>query len=213
MRSPAFATVFLALSCLSGLPAAAADRPLILTLGGGLHPIFAYGDSGDYQSGINDFPVTPDHNSAWAGLSLGWRPGRWLFELEGRWIAPASVVLEDPSDGDTLALDSSPRWSLTLGAFFRLSKGRIQPYLGAAAGLDAIGGGEVRAVSRYGYAIVLPAPSLKDRFDPVLAAGGGVLVRISGRLGARLDARYVWIFEKSGPMRGVQAGGGLTLSF
>lgn len=185
----------------------------MLTLGGGLHPVFVYGSAGDYQAGVNDFPVTPSHTPAWAGLGLGWRAGLWLFELEGRWVAPAAVVLEDPSDGDILALDSSPRWILTLGAYLRLSKGRFQPYLGAAAGLDAVGGGEVRAVSRYGYAIVFPAPSFKDRLDPLVAAGAGILVRISGRLGARLDARYVWVFEESGPMRGVQAGGGLTLSF
>lgn len=201
------------LSCLAAPSAQAGDRSFMITLSGGLHRVFAYGQAEDYQAGINDFPVTPAHNPAWAGLSLGWRPGRWLIELEGRWIAPSPVVLEDPSDGDTLALDSSPRWSLTLGAFFRLSRGRIQPYLGGAAGLDAIGGGEVRAVSRYGYTIVLPALSFKDRFDPLLAAGGGVLVRISGWLGARLDARYIWVLERTGPLRGVQAGGGLTLSF
>lgn len=213
MRGRAAAAVFFALSCLTVPAVSAADRPLLLTLSGGIHPVFASGDSDDYLAGTNDFPVTPFHAPAWAGLGLGWRAGRWLFELEGRWIAPAAVVLEDPSDGDTLALDASPRWILTLGAFFRLSKGRFQPYLGAAGGVDAARGGEVRAVSRYGYTVVLPAPSLKERFSPLLAAGGGILVRISGRLGARLDARYVWVFEASGPVRGVQAGGGLTLSF
>ncbi len=212
MKIPAAGSAILALlaACVS---LSAADRPFTLSLGGGLHPVFTVGEAGNYQAGINDFPVTPSHSPAWAGLSLGWSPGRWLFELEARWIAPSAVVLEDPFDGDTLALDTSARLGVTLGIFYRLSMGRLQPYLGAAAGLDAILAGEVQATSRYGYTIVLPAPSFQDRFDPLLTAGGGVLVRITRWLGARLDARYVWVLEKSEPMRGVQAGGGLMLSF
>jgi len=199
----------------AALPSAAADKSFHLSLAGGLHPVFAFGQVEDYRMGDNDFPVTPYHQPVWGGLALGWSAGRWLFELDARWGAPSPVTLEDPSDGDALSIETQPRLSGTLGVFFKLLKRSFQPYIGAAAGVDAVLGGEVRAVSQYGYTIVLPEPALKDRFDPLVAAGGGVFIKVSGWLALRLDGRYVWVFEKGSdrPLGGVQAGAGLTVSF
>jgi hypothetical protein len=193
--------------------ARAADRPILLTLSAGIHPVFAYGSVSDYAVGSNDFPVTPAHRPWLAGLSFGRSAGRWLFELETRWVGPAAVTLDDPSDGDSVTFSTSPRLLATLGAYFRLLTGRFQPYLGAGAGVDVVMAGETSAVSRAGYSIVIPAPAFKDRFDPIVQAGGGILIGLGGRFGARLDARYVWVLDRPNPVLGVQATAALTVAF
>ncbi|MDD8026477.1 MAG: hypothetical protein PHI34_08175 [Acidobacteriota bacterium] len=192
---------------------ASGGQSVLLSLSGGVHPVFVHGVAGDYEAGVNDFPVTPYHAPAWAGLGLGLNSGRWLFELEARWVAASPVTLEDPSDGDTVSFDASARLVATLGIFFRLLTGGIQPYLGAGGGFDAALAGETQATSSYGYAIIIPAPAFKDRFDPLVQAGGGIFIKLTKALSLRLDGRYVWIFEKPHPVRGVQAGGSLSLSF
>jgi hypothetical protein len=214
MKTSTAGTLLFAAALLVGAgSSSAAERPILISLAAGIHSVFAYGAVADYAPGTNDFPVTPAHRPPLAGLSFGRSAGRWLFELEARWVGPATVTLEDPSDGDTVSFATSPRLLATLGIWFRLLTGRFQPYLGAGAGIDVVLTGETSAVSRAGYAIVIPAPAFKDRFDPLVQAGGGILVGLSGRFGARLDARYVLVLDRPDPVRGIQATAALTMAF
>ncbi len=122
--------------------AGAQESRTLLSLTVGIQPVFAYGAVEDYVPGVNDFPVTPAHRPILAGLSFGRLSGRWLFELEARWTASSRVVLEDPSDGDTVEIPTSARASACLAVFFLPLKGRIRPYLGGTAGVDVILAGE-----------------------------------------------------------------------
>lgn len=192
--------------------AGAGERQALFTLSAGLHHVFDFGTVEDYARGFNDFPVTPAHRSLQAGLAFGRVSGRWLFEVEARWIGSSTVVLEDPSDGDTITVPTSPRAVASLAVFFLPLRGRIRPYLGGSAGVDVVLAGETEATSRGGFDIRIPAPAFKDRFDPILQAGGGLLVALGGRIGLRLDGRYVWVWERPEAVRGVQASLALTLA-
>lgn len=205
-------TILLAAGLLAGSGTTVAQESrTLLSLTVGIQPLFAYGAVEDYAPGVNDFPVTPAHRPILAGLSFGRLSGRWLFELEARWTASSRVVLEDPSDGDTVEIPTSARASACLAVFFLPLKGRIRPYLGGTAGVDVILAGETRATSRAGYEILISSPVFKDRFDPIVQAGGGLLIALAGRIGVRLDGRYVWVLDRPLPVRGLQATLSLTL--
>ena len=203
----------LAAALLAGFGTAGAqDSKTLLSLTVGIQPVFAYGAVEDYVPGVNDFPVTPAHRPILAGLSFGRLSGRWLFELEARWTASSRVVLEDPSDGDTVEIPTSPRASACLAVFFLPVEGRIRPYVGGAAGVDVILAGDTAATSRAGYDIRIQAPAFKDRFDPIVQAAGGLLVALGGRIGDRLDRRYRCLLDRPHPVRGLQATLSLTLA-
>lgn len=204
----------MAAALLAGAGAAGAlDRQSLFTLSAGLHHVFDFGTVEDYVRGVNDFPVTPAHRPPQAGLAFGRVSGRWLFEVEARWIGSSAVVLEDPSDGDTIEVPTSPRAVASLAVFFLPVRGRLRPYLGGSAGVDVVLAGDTEATSRAGFDIRIPAPAFKDRFDPILQAGGGLLAALGGRIGLRLDGRYVWVLDRPKPVRGVQATLALTLAF
>ena len=185
----------------------------MLSFGGGVDRHFAYGSVADYTRGSNDFPVTPVHAPPLAGLAFGRAAGRFLFEVEARWIGTSRFVLEDPSDGDSVEVQSSAHVTAALNAAFLFLSGSIRPYVGGGGGIDVVLARDASYTSRNGFIIDVPAPSLKDRFDPEAHAGGGLFVFLGEALGLRLDVRYVWVFDKPATVRSVQAAANLTVRF
>ena len=201
------------LALLAGHLASAQERRLELSILGGVNRHFAYGAASDYALGSNDFPVTPAHTPPAFGLGLAYRAGRWGFELDVRATLAAKVMLADPSDGDAVEIETFPHLAAGLNVFFQPWPGRIRPYLLAGGGLDAVFARDRSYTSRFGYAIDLPAPRGKDRFDPEAHAGGGLFIGFGRSLGIRMEARYVWVFDDPKPVRSVQAVAGLVLGF
>jgi len=211
--SPRRAWIVIAVFAAGAGLCAAEERHLEISILGGVNRHFAYGTVSDYALGVNDFPVTPAHTPPALGLGAAYRTGRWGFELDVRATLAAKVVLSDPSDGDTVEIETLPHVAAGLNIFFQPWTGGFRPYLLAGGGLDAVLARDRTYTSRYGYTISVPAPRGKDRYDPEAHAGGGLFIDLSRSLGFRIDARYVWVFDAPAPVRSVQALAGLVLRF
>jgi hypothetical protein len=148
-----------------------------------------------------------------AGLSFALFGKALGLELDARWVFAGPVVLEDPSDGDAVEVLAGPQASLALSLVLRAPAGRIRPYILAGGGANVLLSQDAEVRTTYGFEISLPAPPLRERIDPELHAGGGVLIFLSGRLGLRLEARYVWVLDRPQAVRGVQAAAGLLAAF
>jgi hypothetical protein len=190
----------------------ARNRRRVVSAIGGLHRLFPYGSVEEYAAGENDFPVTPAHTPVLAGLSYAVL-GRLGFEIEARFVGSSRVVLSDPSDGDSIVVATAPRAGLSLNFLVQPFFGRIRPFLLAGGGVDIVLSEEAVYTSKYGYAITVPAPRGKERFDPEIHAGGGFLINIAKRWGLRLETRYVWILDVPKSVRGLQAAAGLSYDF
>jgi outer membrane protein W len=134
------------------------------------------------------------------------------LEIDARFVGSSSVVLSDPSDGDTIAMKAGSHAPLTTNFLFLPFPGKIRPYLLAGGGADIYLAGAASYTSRFGYQIDVPAPKFKERFDPEVHVGGGIFVNVGKRWGVRLDSRYVWIFDQPA-IRGVSLAAGFFLSF
>jgi len=192
----------------------AAEKPsFVLSLSGGVNHFFPFGSAGDYQAGTNDFPVTPAHNPPLAGLAFGRTAGRWTFEFETRWTGESRAVLNDPSDGDSIEIKTTSHAAAALNVVFRIGSGRVRPFLCAGGGVDFVLARAASYTTNHGFTIEIPAPEMKDRFDPEVHGGGGFEIAVSAVLGFRGEVRYVWILDQSGAVQSLQASGGLTMRF
>lgn len=116
----------------------------------------ATGSQADYQQGTNDFPTSAAHltEGATFGLTLG---DRLTVGLEGHYVFSGKATLRDPSDGDTLRVDTYPHVQgfLTLGyAVYsrRTSTVRIQ----GGAGMTRLSRTDMRDyTSALGYQVTI----------------------------------------------------------
>ncbi len=200
---------------LAGFGPLAAQSPRnYLTLVGGVHHHLQSGKTEDYFLDSNDFPVVPAHNGILFGFSYLWTFGKMFgLEIDARFVGSSSVVLSDPSDGDSIAMKAGSHAPLMTSFLFLPFPGKIRPYLLAGGGVDIYLAGAASYTSRFGYQIDVPAPKFKERFDPEVHVGGGIFVNVGKRWGVRLDSRYVWIFDQPDTIRGVSLAAGFFLSF
>jgi hypothetical protein len=211
MRIRAAAAIFA--FAVSAASAAAADRSFSLCVFGGIQHFPAYGTAADYVPGENDFPVTPAHTAAMTGLAFGRAAGLFLFELDARWTFPRSVVLKDPSDGDSAPIKTTAHVTAVLNALYSPFRGAWRPYVEAGGGVDVVLARSEVVTTAYGYVIDRPALRTADRFDPEAHMGGGLILALGAALAFRVDIRAVWVFDDPRPVRSLQAMGGLSFYF
>jgi hypothetical protein len=209
IRAAAAGLVFI----LTAADAGAADRSFFISVFGGMQRFPAYGTIGEYARGENDFPVTPAHSAALAGFSFGRASGPFLFELEARWTLPGTVVLKDPSDGDSVPVSTAAHVSMVLNALYSPFQGVWRPFVEAGGGTDVFLSRSETVTTAYGYVIDRPSLRTADRFDPEVHLGGGVLVSLGPALALRCGVRAVWILDDPRTVRSLQAAGGLALRF
>jgi len=161
---------------------------------GGWNHVFEYGSEDDYALGENDFPVTPSHSPSLFGAGLAFSLTDNIgVELDGRYVLASKVTLVDPSDQDTVAIDTAKHYSITLNVIYRFLKGRFRPYVLLGGGIDKLLAKEESYTSEYGYPIEFLPP--EKTTDPVANIAAGVQYFLHSRLGARLDLRYSIIFD------------------
>lgn len=65
-------------------------------------------DQYEYVMGSNDFLVAPAHSSPWLSLAIRYAcAGRLAVELEGAYFFAASVMLVDPSDQNSVNIQTA----------------------------------------------------------------------------------------------------------
>jgi len=193
MKSRNFAICIFVLLLLTAVPGlvGAQEAKAYFHFFGGLNRVFEYGCDCDYEQGVDDFPVTPEHTTANVGMSFGYLLGRGFgIEVDGRYHTNAEVTLTDPSDGDTVDIDTAKHYSITASLIYRIFRGGSTPYLVAGAGFDTLVDVETKTLETdFGYEFILDEPEKKTDF--MFHLGGGFEFLLSQSFGLRLDARYV----------------------
>jgi outer membrane protein W len=179
-----------------------------ISLFGGLNQVLEYGSEDEYLMGENDFPVTPSHTPFSFGTAFAYSLTKNIaLELEVRFALSSQVTLVDPSDQDTVEVNTSSHISGTLNFLYHFLNGRIRPYIVFGGGIDKILAKDETYTSDYGYEVKFIAP--EKTIDPVAQAGGGIHYLLSQNAGARLDLRYELIFDEPNNINSLN----LTLGF
>ena len=179
---------------------------------GGWYQVFEYGEEEDYVMGENDFPVTPSHASFNLGAALAlFFTSRLGVELDVRYALPTEVTLVDPSDLDTVKIDTAKHYTLTLNLVYRVLGKRLTPYFLVGGGMDKLMAKEEIALSEYGYEIEFSPPAKTT--NTVANIGGGLEVFLLSNLGARVDVRYSIIFDDPHNQNSLNVTGGLLFGF
>ncbi len=180
-----FALIFILCS-----PVSAQDSRWFISGLGGINKVFEYGCTCDYEQGVNDFPLTPSHTTGTFGLSVGTLFTQGLgIEVDARFHTGTQLTLSDPSDGDSVTLDSSQHYSLTANLLYQFLDAQFRPYMLAGAGIDTlIGAKEQTLTTEYGYLVTFYPPEKKTDF--VANFGAGFIYYAFGNVGLRLDVRY-----------------------
>lgn len=181
-----------------------------ITLSGGINHHFEYGAVDDYVPGENSFPVMPAHTPSSFGLSFAYFFNQSLgLEVDGRISSSSRLTLTDPSDMDTVEVDTARHLSLTFNVLYQMLIGRFNPYIAAGAGFDRLSAEDQILESAYGYEIVMLAPPEDERVDFIIGAGAGMNYFIFKNVGLRLDIRYFIIFDDPQNVRTVSLKAGL----
>ncbi len=219
MRINRFVITSLALLLLLSLPgwvsAQQQDAKIYLHFFGGFNRVLEYGCDCDYVQGENDFPVTPAHTTASVGMGLGYMLGKGFgLELDGRYHSNTEVTLTDPSDGDTVNIDTAKHYAITLNLLYQILKDSVRPYVLAGAGIDTLVDVQTQIYNTdMGYEFELREPDQKTDF--MFNLGGGVEFILGRTVGVRLDARYVNIpkTDDHDTIQSINATAGLTVRF
>ena len=178
----------------------------------GFNHVFEYGKEEEYVMGENDFPVTPSHTPLSLGITCAYFFGKKIgIEAGGRFFSGSDLILRDPSDDDTVKIDSSRHISLTVNLMYRFSDKKVMPYAVVGIGLDYLLAEEGIYTSTYGYSVDIVAP---ERTTDLLAAfGAGIDLHFSRSLGFRGDVRYMLLFGKPHRISNLNVMIGLFIGF
>lgn len=168
---------------------------LSILAGSNLH--FQYGSEQEYELGINDFPVNPAHSTLNIGATFSIYFSRHFgAEIFGGYNSSSPVTLTDPSDQDTLTMNTSDHASISVNLIYRYPFKRIKPYLFAGVGVDKIYSKKQTYMTEYGYEVTIREVSENESVDPLLNLGGGLEFFFGKRLGLRFDLRYSYILDE-----------------
>lgn len=204
-------SLFLILAYLSGF-AFGEENKLQLSIFGGINNVFKYGSEDDYVMGENDFPVNPAHTPPSFGACFAYFFKNNIgIELEARYTLTSKVTLQDPSDQDTVKINTSKHYSITLNFFYQFLRGNFRPYLILGGGIDKLLGKGETYTSEYGFEIEFLVP--ERTIDPLVHAGGGIRYFVGKKIGVRLDIRYVVIFNDPNNVNSLYLMSGAFLRF
>jgi hypothetical protein len=187
--------VLLLLSALL-LPAAGRHKKVSLALLGGMNLFAASGSDSDYIAGENDFPRSPAYAAPAAGLRAAFFASpRWAWTIDARYGVSAAIDLSDPSDHETVRVDSPGYLTVVAGgqSFFSLSPS-LSFYAAIGAGIEYRRVEEKEFISDQGSKIVIGAPA--KPLSPLLAAGIGVQYEFTGALAMGVECRAAYTLRE-----------------
>jgi hypothetical protein len=180
----------------------------------GINHHMEYGSVEDFKAGYNHFPVMPSHSPTNLGASFAYFIKPWLgFEYDMRVTGRTEVLLTDPSDGDTLTIQTPKHTSISLSILLEPLKGRISPYVMLGGGIDRISAVDEVYTTSLGYEVIMDSPSENDRLDILVQGGAGVNALVYSYFGIRADIRYTVVFADPYKVRSLNATLGLIARF
>ena len=185
MKKKLFAIVL----CLAVLTAAGFGATNVYLFGKG---IFTMPVTGTYEEGVTDFSDADGFQTfgIGAGLITG---GTSFFGLEVHYNMAGKATLNDPSDDDTVEIDTYQYVSglLTFG-FHLIQNSPLKLYIQAGAGVSyAMGAEEKTYTSSLGYETIISVP---DKQYPITGfAGLGVMFEVTPGISVMGSARYQYM--------------------
>ena len=190
----------------------AQDKKFQFSLFGGISPIFEYGSIEDYSLGENDFPVTPSHTPPYFGLAFSYFFVKNVkAELDWRYVFSSKIILSDPSDDDTVEIDTSKQYFASLNVVYQCLQCKFRPYVLVGGGINKLLAESGTFISEYGYEIELGIP---DKTTALFAqVGGGLDFLLSSSFGVLADVRFVYLFTEPDNVLSLFAGVGAYFLF
>jgi len=190
----------------------AQDKKFQFSLFGGVSSIFEYGSIEDYSLGENDFPVTPSHTPPYFGLSFSYVITKNVkAELDWRYVFSSKIILSDPSDDDTVEIDTAKQYFVSLNVVYQCLQGKFRPFVLVGGGINKLLAEAGTFVSEYGYEIELGIP---DKTTALFAQfGGGIDFLLSSSFGLLADVRFVYLFTEPDNILSLFAGVGAYFLF
>ncbi|MCJ7525561.1 MAG: hypothetical protein MUP71_10135 [Candidatus Aminicenantes bacterium] len=170
-------------------------------LRGGLNRFTANGVESDYVAGANDFPVTPAFQSPVLGFGFAFFTSRsFAIGLDVRYGLSAAVDLRDPSDGETIAVDTPKNLTavFNLYKYFDFSK-RLGLYVSLGGGLENLMAEEKEYLSNLGNKIIIAGPD--QALSPLAAGALGLQAMLSRSLGLAFDFQAAYVFRKKNQLQ------------
>ena len=166
-----------------------------LSFFGGISPIFEYGSVEDYSLGENDFPVTPSHSPAYFGLSLSYFFAKNVkAELDWRYVFSSKVNLTDPSDDDSVEIDTSKQYFSSMNVVYQFMLNKFRPYFLVGVGMNNLIAETASYISEYGYELEFSIP---DKTTALFAQlGGGLDLLVNSSFGLLAEIRSVYLFTE-----------------
>jgi hypothetical protein len=164
----------------------------IYVFGQGLF-FYSSGSEGDYIPGKNDFPSASPHQSCGPGFRITAGNERFYLGLEGQYHFSSAVTLTDPSDGDTVAIDTYPHLAgYVLAGMNMIQTESIRVFVNAGGGVvHALNVENRKYTSDFGYETLIDPPDSKSPFGGF--GGLGADFRINSQIGLFLEGRYQYI--------------------
>ena len=162
--------------------------------------------------GENDFPVTPSHAPPYFGLSFScFLKKNVKAELDWRYVLSSKVILSDPSDDDTVEIDTSRQYFTSLNVVYRCFQNKFRPYVLVGGGINKLIVETGAYISEYGYEIEMGIP---DRATSLFAQfGGGLDYLLSSSFGVLADVRFFYLFTEPDNVLSLFAGVGAYCRF
>jgi len=185
-----------------------------LVLFGKKNFIKSAGSKADYIEGKNDFPIMAAHQTYGFGIGLISHPSRIFFMgIEVHYNLSGKAVLTDPSDNDTVEIDTYKNVSSFLILGFNLIKSNFFNFFINGGGgfyypLDA---NRKTYISRKGYETIIEPFEKKYHLSEF--GGIGVTFSFSKSMGLILYGRYTYIAIKEQPETMIEAITGLFFYF
>jgi len=154
------------------------------------------GGASDYEAGTNDFPISSSHQTFGFGAGFSKDFGHFFFGPEISYNLNGTTILTDPSDNDTVNINTYKFVSLFFNLGFNLvNSDLLRLYINGGGGVNYTLNADSRTyTSQMGYETQISPP---DRKFPLSVFGGtGLDFKISPNLSIILSGRYQYIVFK-----------------
>ncbi len=154
------------------------------------------GGESDYEAGTNDFPISSSHQTFGFGIGFNKDFGHFFLGPEISYNLNGTTTLTDPSDNDTVNINTYKFVSLFFNLGFNLvNSDLLRLYINGGGGVSYTLNADSRTyTSQMGYETQISPP---DRKFPLSFFGGtGLDFKISPNLSIILSGRYQYIVFK-----------------
>ena len=133
------------------------------------------------------------------------------IELEANNHFSGGIIRSDRENDDSVKSRTPRHVSLAANIVWRLSSGRLSPYVKAGFGIDRLSAVQEKSVSANGYEVTFVAPEKTS--DTFIQYGAGLSYFIKPRLGIRIEFDNQQIRNKFVPESSFNVYGGIFWNF